>query len=381
MEVEDAKETQEGAPAPEFMEQTEFPALVAESARKPRPRLSAIAVVGTFVLGTIAFLYFAKVFFLPLTLALLLSFLLKPLVKGLEGWRVPQSLGAALVLLALLVGIGHGVTLLSKPASDLISKMPDMLREAEYKVRHLLRRAEQLSNAAAQVQDMTKATPEQRATPKVEVRPGLADTALTATTSFLAGALETVVLLYFLLAYGDRSLQKVVKVLPNFREKKEAVTIARELQQNISAFLLTITLINACLGLLVGLGVWLVELSNPILWGVAAALLNFIPYFGPILGVSILALAGLLTFESVGRGLAPPLLYLSLHALESNFITPMSLGRRLTLNPLVIFISLMFWTWLWGIPGALLSVPLLMILKILCDHFKPLAPIGEFLSG
>jgi predicted PurR-regulated permease PerM len=381
MEVEAAKEIDQGVPAPEFVEQTEFPELVPKPRRKPRPRLSAIAMVGTFGLGIIAFLYFAKVFFLPLTLALLLSFLLKPLVKGLERWRVPQALGAALVLAVLLAGIGHGATLLSKPASDLIAKMPDMLREAESKVRHLLRRAEQLSNAAAQVQDMTKGTPEERPTPKVEVRPGLADTALTATTSFLAGALETVVLLYFLLAYGDRSLQKIVKVLPNFREKKEVVTIAHELQQNISAFLLTITLINACLGLLVGLGVWLAGLNNPILWGVAAALLNFIPYFGPIVGVCILALAGLLTFESVGRGLVPPMIYLMLHALESNFITPMILGRRLTLNPLVIFISLMFWTWLWSIPGALLSVPLLMILKILCDHFKPLAPIGEFLSG
>jgi predicted PurR-regulated permease PerM len=91
--------------------------------------------------------------------------------------------------------------------------------------------------------------------------------------------------------------------------------------------------------------------------------------------------AGLLTFDSVPRALLPPLIYISLHGLEANFITPMILGRRLTLNPGVIFLSLMFWTWLWGIPGALLSVPLLMMLKIFCDHFKPLAPVGEFLSG
>ena len=112
-----------------------------------------------------------------------------------------------------------------------------------------------------------------------------------------------------------------------------------------------------------------------------AALLNFIPYFGPMMGVFILALAGLLTFDSVGRALIPPLIYLSLHAVESNFVTPMILGRRLTLNPVVIFVSLMFWTWLWGIAGALMSVPLLMTLKIVCDHFKPLAPVSEFLSG
>jgi len=249
-------------------------------------------------------------------------------------------------------------------------------------VRGLFWHAGQLSKAAAQVENMTNGTTEEKPTTKVEVkRPGLADMALSATTTFVAGAIETLVLLYFLLAYGDVFLQKLVKVLPDFRDKKEAVTIAREVQQNISSFLFTITLINATFGLLVGVGVWLVGLSNPILWGVAAALLNYIPYFGPITGVCILALAGLLTFDSVGHALVPPFIYLSLHALESNFITPMILGRRLTVNPLIIFISLMFWTWLWGIPGALLSVPLLMTLKIVCDHFEPLAPLGEFLNG
>jgi predicted PurR-regulated permease PerM len=135
------------------------------------------------------------------------------------------------------------------------------------------------------------------------------------------------------------------------------------------------------LGVLVGLAAFWVGLPNPVLWGVLAGALNFIPYFGPITGVAVLLVAGFLTFESPVRALAPSAIYLTLHAVESNLITPMILGRRLTLNPLVIFISLMFWTWLWGIPGALLSIPMLMMLKIFCDHFKPMAPIGEFLSG
>jgi predicted PurR-regulated permease PerM len=116
------------------------------------------------------------------------------------------------------------------------------------------------------------------------------------------------------------------------------------------------------------------------LWGALAGLLNFIPYFGPFTVVIVLTLVGVSTGESVGEGLLPPLIYLGVHALEANFITPMILGRRLTLNPVVIFTSLIFWTWLWGIAGALLAVPLLMTLKIICDHFKPMAPVGEFLS-
>jgi predicted PurR-regulated permease PerM len=203
---------------------------------------------------------------------------------------------------------------------------------------------------------------------------------LSFTTAFLTGLIETLVLLYFFLATGDHLMRKLVRVVPSFENKRNVIGIVHDVQHSISTFLFTITVVNLCLGTLVAFGVYSVGMSNALLWGVLAALLNFIPYFGPFTGVVILAIAGLLTFDSVGRGLLPPLIYLGLHAIESNFVTPMVLGRRLTLNPVVIFLSLMFWMWLWGIPGALLAVPLLMTLKILCDHFKPLAPVGELLK-
>jgi predicted PurR-regulated permease PerM len=371
----------------EFAPSPDKPAPATKSAsfgaflKKP-PTVSAIALVGLFFLATVGFLYFAKVVILPLVVAVMLSFLLKPVVKWLAGLKVPPALGAAIVLLVMLFALGNGITRLTKPANDFVAQLPESLRRVEEKVRRLIWHAEQLSKAAAQVQDFTKGSPPEEATPKVEVkRSGLMDTIFSATTSFIAGAIETIVLLYFLLASGELFQLKLIKLLPNFHEKKKVTAIVHEVQQSISAFLFTISIINLCLGTLVGVGVWLAGLGNPILWGVTAALLNFVPYFGPIVGVAILGLAGLLTFESVGHALVPPLIYLGLHALEANFITPTLLGRRLTLNPVVIFLSLMFWTWLWGITGALLSVPLLMILKILCDHFKTLTPIAEFLSG
>ena len=343
--------------------------------------ISSIAIVGMFLLAMIAFFYFAKVFFLPIVLAIILSFLFKPVVKCLARIKVPQPLGAAIVLVGALLLLSNGASQLAKPATEFIDKFPESLRQVENKLRNLVRQAERLTRAAAQVQEITR-TSEETSAPKVEVkRTSLPDNIFSATTSFLAGAIETLVLLYFLLASGELFLQKLVKVLPNFHEKKKATEIAHEVQQNISAFLFTVTLINLTLGGLVGLGVWMAGLSNPILWGAAAALLNFVPYFGPIVGVCLLAFAGLMSFQSLGHALIPPAIYLGLHALEANFLTPTILGRRLTLNPILIFISFMFWTWLWGIPGALLSVPLLMILKIFCDHFKSLAAIGEFLSG
>ena len=190
-----------------------------------------------------------------------------------------------------------------------------------------------------------------------------------------------IVLLYFLLASGDLLLRKTVAIMPSVREKQEALNLSRDMEQTISRYLFTITIINLILALLVALCLACLDMPNPILWGATAGLLNFVPYFGPILMSIVLVLAGMLSFESTGRALTPAIIYLSIHAVEANLITPAVIGRRLTLSPVAIFLSIMFWTWLWGMPGALLSVPLLMTIKIVCDHVKPLAPVGEFLSG
>jgi predicted PurR-regulated permease PerM len=271
---------------------------------------------------------------------------------------------------------------LVQPATAWAARAPEMVEQVKDRFQHVFWRAARLTEAAAQVEGMAKPSNGQGTTTQVEVKqPIFVNTVLTYTRSFVAGGIETVVLLFFMLAAGDLFMQKLVKVLPTLHDKRKAVEIAHEVQHSLSAFLFTITLINAVLGVAVGFAAFLVGLPNPVLWGVLAGALNFIPYFGPITGVAVLLVAGFITFDSPLRALLPSVIYLGLHGVEANFITPLILGRRLTLNPLVIFISLMFWTWLWGIPGALLSIPMLMMFKILCDHFKPLAPVGEFLSG
>jgi len=158
------------------------------------------------------------------------------------------------------------------------------------------------------------------------------------------------------------------------------VEISREIQHNISHYLFSITLINLGLGLIVSAGLWYWGVPNPAMWGLLVAGLNFVPYFGPILGVALLAAVGLLAFDSPWQGLIPPGWYLLLHLLEANLITPVLLGRRFTLNPVVIFVSLIFWTWLWGVPGALLSVPILVSLKVVCDRVPSLNYVAELLA-
>jgi predicted PurR-regulated permease PerM len=202
----------------------------------------------------------------------------------------------------------------------------------------------------------------------------------TQTQAFLAGAVVTIILLYFLLASGDLFLRKLVRVLPRLSDKKAAIEIARDMEDQFSKYLVTMTLINVGLGLAVGGAMRLAGMPNPVLWGVAAAVTNFVPYLGPVVTLSMIALVSLLTFEDMGRALVAPGLYLGLNAIEGYLVTPMLLGRRLLLNPVVIFLGIIFWGWLWGIPGALLAVPILVSFKIFCDHIQPLSPIGEFLG-
>ena len=222
----------------------------------------------------------------------------------------------------------------------------------------------------------------------VDRRPTLDDTArlfngplgvrsLSLTGLFLLACFYT---LYFALASGDLFLAKLGHVLPTLSDKKKAVQIAREIENNISQYLFTITVINAGIGVLGGLMFWAFGMPNPALWGALAGLLNFIPTVGSLSTAVIITLVAAATFPSLTHTLLVPGAFLGLTVLVGTFVSPHIMGRRLTLNPVVIFLGLSFWGWLWGVPGALLAVPMLAMFKIFCDHIEPLAPIGEFLG-
>jgi predicted PurR-regulated permease PerM len=363
----------------------------------PRPRLTdlarlfhgsqdvgSLAVAGLFLLALVAFLRFAEAIVLPVVLAVLFYFLLKPAVMALKRMRIPRPIGAVLILAVFIGAFVTGLSTLQDPAREFLTKAPESVRKLERKAREMLRGVEQITLSPND--QNPQETPETTPAPPPAKTFSLADTILSYATliytaSFLTGFLETIVLLYFLLAAGDRFLETVVGALPGQSGKDEAVAIVNDVQHSISRYLGTVAVINTCVGLIVAAAMLILGMPNPVLWGVVAAILNFMPYFGPLTVFSVLVLAGLLSFESVGQALLPAALYACIHAIESNVVTPSILGRRLTLNPLIIFLALMFWTWLWGIAGALLSVPLLMMFKILCDHTPPLAPIGELLSG
>jgi predicted PurR-regulated permease PerM len=180
---------------------------------------------------------------------------------------------------------------------------------------------------------------------------------------------------------GDIFLHRLVEILPRFSSKRQVVEISQQIESDISAYLVTITIMSAAVGVATGLAMWLTGVGDPILWGTVALLLNYVPILGPIFAVLILFLAGLLTHDALWQALLPAGLYLGFHIVESQTITPMLLAKRFTLNPVLVIISLVFWFWMWGIPGAILAVPMLAITKIICDRLRPLAAFGHFLEG
>jgi predicted PurR-regulated permease PerM len=203
----------------------------------------------------------------------------------------------------------------------------------------------------------------------------------TGTRNFASGFFTTILFLFFLLVSGDTFLRRLVEILPSFTNKRQAVDISQQVESDISAYLVTITLMNAAVGIATAMVMWLTGIGDPILWGAVAFLLNFVPILGPVFGVVIFLLAGLLTNDTLWQALLPSGLYLGIHLIEGQLITPMLLAKRFILNPVLVIISLVFWFWMWGAPGAILSVPMLAITKIICDRIRPLAAFGHFLEG
>jgi predicted PurR-regulated permease PerM len=197
----------------------------------------------------------------------------------------------------------------------------------------------------------------------------------------LAKLALTLILVLFILASGDLFYEKLVRVMPTLSDKKRAVRIFRDVEFEVSRYFLTVAMINAGFGLAVGTTLALFGWATPVVWGLAAALLNFIPYVGGLVAVLIMALVGMVAFDSITFALLGPAIYIGLNVIESNFVTPLIVGRRLELNPVVILLAVTFWGWLWGIAGILIAVPFLVVVKVFADHVEGMRPVGEFLSA
>ena len=339
-----------------------------------------VCLIGIFLILLIGAIYYGKEILLPLALAFMLTLTLSPVVRFLARYHVPEALSAMVIVLALVGGTGAGIYYLSGPVSGWIDGAPQTGRQIRNKIQSLRGPVDAAVNASKQVEEMTSAA--DPTVQKVVVQqPGLLAKAAGGALSFGSTAGITIVLLFFLLASGRLFYEKLVRVLPTMREKKRAIRVVYAVEEEVSSYLLTITAINVGFGVAIGAIMWGLGMPNPLLWGVMAAALNYIPYVGALIGICIVAIVALVSLPSAGAALLPPSFYFFVTIIEGQFLTPALVGKRLEMNTVAVFMAVAFWGWLWGVLGALMAVPILVSVRVLCDHFESLSSLGEFLSG
>lgn len=338
-------------------------------------------VAALLILATLYTIYFARPFLLPVVLAILFSLILSPAVRALKVVRMPEPVGAAVVVATLVAALAVAVDTLSAPATEWFDKAPGIIQDMEYKLRGVKKSVDQVAKVAEKVEAIAESGGNARRKDKlIPAQPSLLSRTFEGTQRALVASVATVILVYFLLAAGDTFLRKAVRAMPTFAAKRRTVAVARTIQSEMAQYLFTVTCINAGLGVATGFAMHWLGMPNPVLWGVMVAVLNYIPYLGATLSLVILSLVGFLSFEQISQALLVSAVFFAFVTIEGQLLSPWILGSRLTLHPVLIFVSMLFWAWLWGVVGALIAVPVLMIVRICCDHIDRLRPVGEFMS-
>lgn len=356
------------------------PAAAARSAGLLASARTALWILA--LLAVVAALYTARDILIPVAAAVVLSFVVAPAMRLLGRLRLPAPVSAAVVVATLLACISAAAYNLATPIGEWVVRLPEMAGPIREKLEVLRHPVAQVERASQEVERATSVSSGESTTHVVAVRePGLLQHVVGGVRGFVTKTGIALVILYFLLATGDLFKLKIVRVLPRLADKKRAVTILHEIEHQVSRFLSTVVALNLAVGVVIGLAMWAMGMPNPAVWGVMAAALNFMPVFGLIIGLSVVGAVALITFDTLWQSLSVPAVYLGLKIIEGNFVSPAVLGRSLTLNPLVIILSVMLLGWLWGPAGALLAVPILAVVKTVCDHIERLSALGELLGG
>ncbi|AZO26719.1 MULTISPECIES: AI-2E family transporter [Mesorhizobium] len=344
-------------------------------------RLMRSMLIGIFILMTAAALYFARAFFMPVILAFLLALTLTPIVRFLRKRGIPEVFSATLlVLLSIFIFVSAGY-LLSGPVINLVNNSYSIGQQLTERLAPFKRPLEMMADVSRQLGSLTE-TAQEPGVQRVSVAPsGI----LSAAASNILGAGTSITIVFvlslFLLASGTLFYEKIVQSFTSLSQKKRALRVVYDVEREISHYLLTVTLINAGLGTVIGLGLWGLGMPNPLVWGAAAALLNFLPYVGALITILLVTVIALISFDSISYALLAPAFVLLCDIVEGQFVTPVMVGRRLEINAVAIFIAIAFWSWLWGFVGALMAVPLLVVIKVFCDHFDGLSHVGNFLAA
>ncbi len=321
--------------------------------------------------------YLAQDVLAPLMLGLLLALLLSPLVTLFEHARIPRGLGSLVVVLLIVVGLGWAISGLMRPAQEWISSAPTSLKSIEQRLRDVRAPLTKAREATQKLEDMGQ-SPATKVV--VAAQPSVFDGLLAATPHALGTVAVVLLLVYFFLSSGDNFLRRLVEISPGMNEKRVVVGIARGIQQEMSRYLVMVSSINLGLAIATAIAMTLLGVPNALLWGALAGVLNFAPYVGAGITLVTLSLVGLATFPSLGHALAVPGVFFLMTVVEGQLITPLVIGRRLAINPVVVFVWLLIWGALWGIIGILLAGPLLACFRILCQHLPSLQPMSVLMG-
>ncbi|WEN15557.1 AI-2E family transporter [Rhodanobacter sp. AS-Z3] len=363
----------DAAAAAESAESTAAPAAAAMRPRNPliglRRHLRAIRMVFNALL-LLALLYtitIGKALLIPLVLAAFIGLALNPIVAFGIRLRIPRWFTAFVLMVGLIAGIGTGVGLLAQPAIGWFHGAPAAIKSFVPKLRSVTKPLEAANRATQTLVSGTSRAQVPQATPVSITAWDVVSTA----PKVLAAVLSVMLLVFFFLIYGDTMLRRLVEITPSFAYKRHAVTIVRGIQTEISRYLLTALLINASLGAITAGMLWLYKVPDPLLWGSVAMFANFIPYVGAFVTTTLLAVVCMLYASDANLEVfLPALTFAGITAVEGNLVTPLIQGASMRLSPIAILLWLLVWGWLWGIPGALLAVPMLTCTKLICERVR-----------
>lgn len=354
-----------------------------------------LALATITIVGLVLLLQYARVLLIPIVIAILLSYVLGPAVTSLANWWIPRFIGAGIILALLCGGVGAAVYTLSDEALAIVESVPDAARRLADRVRWQRRQRDgalqKVERAATEIEQAAQSAAAPLRAPsgitKVQVvQPAFNAreylwTGGTGAVWFLGQTAMVLFLVYFLLVTGDLYKRKLVKIAgPTLTKQKITVQIMDEINLQIGSFLRVTVITSVVVAVATGVVLWWFGVRNYIVWGLLAGIFNSIPYLGPVVVTAGLGVVTFMQFDDVLKTMYVCAAALAITSLEGWLLTPALMSRAARMNPVAIFVGLLFWTWVWGVWGTILAVPMLMTIKSVCDRVESLQPVGELLG-
>ncbi|QFT55994.1 AI-2E family transporter [Microbulbifer sp. THAF38] len=352
------------------------PNICAETGGGRQFKVLTTCIVILTALAVIAALYLGRTVLLPFTLAWMSSLLLSPIVRWTSQKGIPNPISAGVLVLIAVFMIFLAGRLLAEPASDWIERWPQKTAEVREKLNIVQKPLLDLRKAGDEVAKLGKSEDQSHVTVSVEKESWLKSVVTDDIPTLSSQALIIIVLTFFLLSSRGSIARHIGQFGRDFQGRRHLMSIATQIRRQISTYLNTIALVNLAQAIITSFVLWVLNFPNPLLWGCLAGLLNFAPYVGPLITVCLLTIVGLVSYETLWAGLLAPAAFMVITTFEGHLITPSIVGQRLKLSPISVFMAVVFWTWIWGVGGALMAAPILACLKIFHENLFPV-PLKE----